>query len=190
MRNLFLGCGALLLALLFSTAVFARGYGPSDQRMMGYGQGQYQQGWGQGPSFSGGMSPEQQQALQEAYARHQEAVETLSAKLYAKQAELNALLSDSKSSQKEIDRTVGEINELRSALYKEQVAIQMELRKQGLPYGCPGMGQGLGYGMGSKGGGHGWGGGMMGPGGGGMMGPGWGGGGMMGPGWNPGPQGW
>ncbi len=132
MRYLVPGFVVLLSALLFSTVALARGHGPHDQQMMNFGQNQFQQG----QLLQG---PEQWQALEETSAIHHKAVATLTAKLHTKQKELDALLSDSTSSQRDIDRVVGKINELNSALFKEQVAMRMKLRKQGVSHDSLGI---------------------------------------------------
>jgi Spy/CpxP family protein refolding chaperone len=127
----FAGLITLTLALLLSTAAFARGYGPHDQQVMNFGQTQQVQ-FQQGQLLKG---PEQRQALDAVYATHHKAISALSAKLHARQGELDALLADSTSSQEEINRAVEEINALNAALLKEQVAMRMELREQGLSHG-------------------------------------------------------
>ena len=82
----------------------------------------------------GQLSHEQQQALQRIYGEYSGRLYELRSLIYAKKAELNALLSKSRIDTAAIENLVSELNELRSELLATQVEMVMEMRQNGLPF--------------------------------------------------------
>lgn len=118
-------------------------------------------GMGAGPNMAAGgsgfmgmgaqLTPQQQQTLRNIQAAHQDAFAGIMKKLWAKQVQLEAALTEDKIDQAKINSLVSDINKLRSSLFEEQVKMRVELSKAGLAYytmrGGGMMGRGMGSGM-------------------------------------------
>ncbi len=133
-----------MLMLMFAAPALAQ---PGHR--MGPGQGMT----GQGPGRTGmaaQLTPQQQQTLQKIQAAHQNAFADITRKLWAKQIQLQAALTEDKIDDGKIRSLTSDINTLRSSLFDEQVKMQVELSRAGLAfYTMRGgmMGQGMGAGM-------------------------------------------
>ncbi|MBT8764481.1 periplasmic heavy metal sensor [Desulfohalobiaceae bacterium Ax17] len=149
---------AILAVLMVSSLSFASPSGHGQRGgmmggaavMPGY-QGMYAQ-----------IPREKQEALQKIYQKHSGVIQNIFQKLYSKQLRLKAALLDEKIDMKKVNSLVDDISDLRAKLLKEQVSMQIELKKGGFIFPMMGRGMGMMGGMMQPGM-------MMGPG---MMGPG------------------
>ena len=108
------------------------------------------------------LTAEQRATIQKIIEAHQDKLYDLREKIWAKQAELQALTTSGKAEKSDIQSLIGEISKLRDAMHQERLAIRTEIQKQtGLkPFGPNGyhhgmMGLGYGDGSGCPGGGFG-----------------------------------
>lgn len=114
------------LAIMLASPAFAQGRG----HMMG-GAGMM----AGGPlSSSEQLTPQQQQTLQNIQASHKDAFTNLHKKLWAKNIQLAAALTEDKIDQGRVNSLVSDINKLRSSLFEEQVKMRLEIAKAGLAY--------------------------------------------------------
>jgi zinc resistance-associated protein len=111
------------------------------------------------------LTPEKRAAVQKIIEAHQDKLYELREKIWAKQAELQALSNSGKAEKSDIQGLVGDISKLRDSMHQERLAIKNEIEKQtgikafgpggfhhgmmmgyGDGTGCPGGGQGRGFG--------------------------------------------
>lgn len=114
------------------------------------------------------LTPEKRAAVQKIIESHQDKLYDLREKIWAKQAELQALSTSGKAEKSDIQNLVGEISKLRGAMHQERLALKNEIEKQtgikafgpggfhhgfmmgyGDGSGCPGGGYGRGFGGGA-----------------------------------------
>ena len=124
-------------------------------------------GKGGGGGAYNGLTPEKRAAVQKILDAHQEKLYDLREKIWAKQAELQALSNSGKAEKSDIQGLVADISKLRADMHKERLALKSEIEKEtgikafgpggfhhgmmgyGDGTGCPGGGQGSGFGRGA-----------------------------------------
>lgn len=143
-----------------------QGYGPG--YMMngpGYGPGYMMNGQGYGPGYMMNgpgyyqASPEQQAAYQEVYGKYGPKFEKASEAMWAKRAELDALLAQPKVDRKKALALANEIGDLSAEACRTNIEMLVDLREKGVPFYGMGMMHGgmmggygmMGYGMGGYG---------------------------------------
>jgi len=116
-----------------------------------------------GNRFYGGLTPEQVAKMQQLEAESLAAMKPIMQQLYAKQAELNALIYSASPDKGKIEALAKELGALQGRLYSERANLNAALIKEGLlpltrsGAGCGGYGQGgrggmmRGYGPGGRG---------------------------------------
>lgn len=114
------------------------------------------QPYGRGPGgFLAGVPQEKQEQVAKLYSEGRQKIYELESRKWTRQAELNALLAQSKPDTSKIEALAKEIGNLSSMVYQERVALQQRILKEtgvNLPLagghgaGCPGMGGGYGPG--------------------------------------------
>lgn len=154
---------ALSLVALLGVASFAYadgwGYGPH----MGYGRG-YQQAYCNGQGYGPGngpaaqtLTPEQQEAAQAIFDRHEEKIDTLRDQIWSRNVELQAMVNA--GDRDAVNQLTAQITSLRDQLRSEHEAIAAELNDAGIEsaygsgrgFGRGGRGLGMGYGRGGNG---------------------------------------
>ncbi len=111
----------------------------------------------------GNMTPEKHATMQKMHEDFATATADLKKQVYAKEAELNAVLYGEKVDDKKVEALTSEINALNAKIYAEQVKMHKQMAKEGIVpmggkgmmdgKGCPMMGgKGMGGGMGMMGG--------------------------------------
>lgn len=110
------------------------------------------------PHHTGGASnltQEQQTAIQEVYAKHNEAVAPLLQQLAAKRAELNSLSYSKTPDSGKVQTLYKEISAIEAKRFEADVSLRNSLSDKGIPAGGYGMHMGYGGGHGGRhGGGH------------------------------------
>ncbi|WP_022661310.1 Spy/CpxP family protein refolding chaperone [Paucidesulfovibrio longus] len=132
-----------LSAMAFAGQGWHHGYG----MMNGYGPG-YGMMNGYGPGAQ--IAPEQQEAFQKIFDKHQEKMEKLRNEMWSKNLELNALTESGKADKSDIRSLVAEISKVREKMQVERESFYNDLDAAGIqPQSGPGygMGNGRGYGM-------------------------------------------
>lgn len=117
---------AVLAALCLAFPLWAQPMGPT-----GGAAGRMH---GHGGLMGSGLTPDQQQTMQKITDAHKPALTKLSQKLWAKEIQLQAALTEDKIDDGKVKALSGEINRLHSDLFNEQVAMKVELAKAGLSY--------------------------------------------------------
>jgi zinc resistance-associated protein len=108
---------AVMALLLASSAVFA---GPNAAApYLGGG----------GPGWRANIPAEKAEAVKAIVDKHQAAAEELRDQLWAKKAELNALVDSGKATRKDIHELVGDITELRAKMRTDRRSMAEELSK-------------------------------------------------------------
>lgn len=134
---------AVLVALgVFALAAVAYA-GP--HRGNGHGQG-----WGRGYCGQGyqTLTPEQQEKADAIAQQFFKGTQSLRQEIYAKQAELEALLASGETNQRRIDSTIDELTALRGQLMKKRVEFRQQMAGETgfrIPMGHGGRGMGMGY---------------------------------------------
>lgn len=85
-----------------------------------------------GGPMAAGLTPDQQQAMERIVNAHKASFAKLDQRLWAKRTQLQAVLTEDRIDEARVKALTGEINRLRSDLFTEQVAMQVELAKAGL----------------------------------------------------------
>ncbi|MGE4291272.1 MAG: Spy/CpxP family protein refolding chaperone [Desulfovibrio sp.] len=131
----------VVAVLAFSAMAFAgRGW------HHGYGMGGGYGMMGYGPGMQ--VAPEQQEAFDKIFDKHQDKMEKLRNEMWAKNLELNALVESGKAEKSDIRSLVGEITKLREKMQAERESFFSELEAAGIePQFGNAMGPGRGYGM-------------------------------------------
>jgi len=124
-------------------------------------------GRGNAASAYNGLTPEKRATVQKIFDAHQDKLYELREKIWAKQAELQALSTSGKAEKSDIQSLVSDISKLRTDMHKERLALKNEIEKEtgirafgpgGFHHGmmgygerndCPGGGMGSGFGNGA-----------------------------------------
>lgn len=115
LASLYLAAGALVLALGMASSSIAAGFGGP--------------GFGPGPQ----LTPEQQQQAQEIFNQQYANTESARQQLYAKRAELNALLASPNPDKGRIQALSREIGELNGVLLGARSEVRNQLQQKGIP---------------------------------------------------------
>ena len=144
MKKLITITGILVLTAIIAYPVFA--WGPRWGGMHG-GMGYWGHGPGycwRGPAAYGNLTPEQQTKLDKLQQDFYNETAKLRSELWAKQRELNALLSSPNPDDQRIRQLQAQINDLRDQLSQKRLDFELEARKivpnTAVPYGGPGYG--------------------------------------------------
>jgi zinc resistance-associated protein len=166
MKKILAIVGILALAAVVAVPVMAQG--------PGWGRGRHMQGyWGGGPGYgwnygtgNSNLTDEQRTQLDNLYNKFYEDTANTRSQLWAKRAELNALLSSPNPDSEKAKALQKEISDLRAKMAQDRLALDLEVQKinpdaryggpmGGYGYGAPGGGYGpgmMGYGYGHMGG--------------------------------------
>lgn len=144
MKNRFTALACLAFVLLFAAAASAQmgmgpgggpGYGPGGG-MMGGGPGYGMMGGG--PGYGGWdnyrLTPEQQKAYQAIADKYQADFAKLASEMWAKRAQLNAVLAQEKIDRSQAKTLAGEIGELSARACAMRVDMLVDLRESGISY--------------------------------------------------------
>lgn len=140
----------VVAVLAFSAIAFAgrgwhHGYGSGNGMMNGYGPGIQ-------------VAPEQQEAFDKIFEKHQDKMEGLRNEMWAKNLELNALTESGKAEKSDIRSLVGDLTKLREKMQTERESFFNELEAAGIePLAAAGNAPCAGRGPGMMGGGQGYG---------------------------------
>ncbi|WP_457571416.1 periplasmic heavy metal sensor [Desulfovulcanus sp.] len=134
---------AILAVLMLSSLSFAS---PSNHGMRGEMMG----GAAVTPGYQGMYAQiprKKQEALQKIYQKHSSEIQKISRKLYASHLRLKLALLNEKIDMKKVNSLIDKISELRAKFLKEQVSMQIELKKEGFIFPMMGRGMGMRGGM-------------------------------------------
>jgi len=131
----------------------------------GTGQAAKMRGGGQGAMMGADMmsqlSPEEQKIAQDVVQKHHGQIVEMHKKIFAKRAELNAVMAQEKFDAAKARALVKEISAMESDLMQKKLGLFIEMREQGVSYygtcmvggrmGPCSMGGGMGSGMSGRG---------------------------------------
>ncbi len=136
--------GVFLLTAALAVPVMAQGpgWGKGRPGRGGWGQGPGS-GWATGGGYASNLNQEQQSRVEDIHRRHYEETAQVRAELWAKKAELRALLASESPDAAKVRAVQKEINDLRSTLSDKRTDLNLELSKV-----APGAGSSRGHGPG------------------------------------------
>ncbi|MBW1650557.1 MAG: hypothetical protein JRJ44_07785 [Deltaproteobacteria bacterium] len=126
--------------LIISIVLAVIGLGANGFAQMGagygacYGMGMMQNGAYKSMPWFASLTLEKQTGVQKVIDDNGKNITALKLKMNEKKAELDTMLFDDKTSQKDIDKVVSEINAIRSQLYQKHINMSIALKKAGVPY--------------------------------------------------------